>query len=212
MHPRARATDTTPFEGASEDEVESADLLPKDRCSCQRSRPSRPAYHDGHDTGPTRDSPAPLRSERAPARRHGIWDLQPNGPSLPKARDGAWRRHQPGRKEQPLRCGRRDLAPRGASFKASSEFPRREPPRGRYRRWCLSALTSRPGDPGLGGEKHPFQGRHEVVPLGPGFKHRHRVSSTTGRLSTSTRNGAAQPRFKAWRSKPQRQEHPCGEA
>ncbi len=54
------------------------DAVVKDRA------PSRPAYHDGHGTGPTRDSPAPLRSERAPARRHGIWDLQPHGPSLPK--------------------------------------------------------------------------------------------------------------------------------
>ncbi len=87
VHPRARATDATPFEGASEDEVESADLLPRDRCSCQRPRPfytgvPRWARHRS-DKGQPRTTAE--RKSTCPK----AWDLQPHGPSLPKAKDDA---------------------------------------------------------------------------------------------------------------------------
>jgi len=59
--------------------------------------------------------------------------LQPHGPRPPDTAAGSpegatdW----PARKkEQPLRCGRPDLALDGASFKAPLELPRRGPPRG----------------------------------------------------------------------------------
>ena len=126
--------------------------------------PSGPARHGGRGIGPTRGSPASLRGERACARGHETWDLQPHGPSLPKARNNTRRHRRPGWKEQPLRCGRPDLAPRGTRFKASpgtspkgtasrrtpkmmpsgTGFKTRspgsleeEPPFGAHRKWCL---------------------------------------------------------------------------
>jgi hypothetical protein len=109
--------------------------------------PFGPARHEGRGIGPTKSSPASLRDERTRAQGHRIWDLQPHGPSLPETRDDTQGYHRPDWKEQPLRCGRPDLVPKGASFKVSPELPREEPSCDGDRRWCLSAPASRPHHP-----------------------------------------------------------------
>jgi hypothetical protein len=110
---------TPPLRGtARTGKGESARLLPKDRCGCQRSDPS-----DGMK--PTRGRPRVAAERRTSARRHEDRNPQPHGPRPPDTAIN-W----PARKEQPLRCREPDLAPGGASFKAPLELPRRKPPRG----------------------------------------------------------------------------------
>jgi hypothetical protein len=109
---------------------ESARLLPKDRCGCQRSHgPSR-------GTGPTRKRPrvAAGQKNRCPkAQRSG---LQPHGPSLPDTNgspEGAADRL--GRSNRSA-AGSPTWHPKAPvsrprySFKAPLEPPRRGPPRG----------------------------------------------------------------------------------
>ncbi len=113
-------------------------------------------------------------------------NLQPHGPSLPKTRDNTQRRRRPDRKEQPLRCGKPDLAHRSASFKTSlrtspkrdrlaadteggasqhqlqgpvTQASRRRTALRRPPRTGRPSQTLRPGSPGLGGEEHPFRQR-----------------------------------------------------
>jgi hypothetical protein len=91
-----RHTNTSPFRVASEDAAKSAYLLPKDRCDCQRSRPSRTGAPHLARHWADKGQPRIAAGQRTGARRHRIWDSQPHGPSLPKARDDTRGHHRPG--------------------------------------------------------------------------------------------------------------------
>ena len=117
---------TSPLRGtARAGQSESARLLPKDRCGCQRSGPSR-------GTEPTRRRPRVSAGQRAGARGHEDQNSSRTAldPRTPRAGSPEGAADQSARKEQPLRCREPDLATDGASFKAPLELPRKGPPRG----------------------------------------------------------------------------------
>jgi len=101
---------------------ESARLLPKDICGCQRSAPRTARSRRG-------DNPASPRGKE-PVPEGTKIRIAAARPVASKHHRLAQRRHQPARKEQPLRCRKPDLALKSASFKAPLEHPRREPPFG----------------------------------------------------------------------------------
>jgi hypothetical protein len=156
-------TNTSPLRAASADRAESAYLLPKDRCDCQRSGSAdiKPTGNAPHSCAGEKELvPEAQRSVSAARRRFNVRDRRPH-PKLPPTYS---------EKEQPLHCGVSDPAPEGTSLKGSfRSLPRECPPRGRHLKWCLSAPVSSPCDPASWSDAASWR-RPEVVPSGTPFK------------------------------------------
>jgi hypothetical protein len=171
-----------PLQGGARRRFRKRPLLPKDRCDCQRPHPFRAgapqrARHRANRGPPRttaeRKSLCPEAQVLRTCSRTALHFQRPG--MIPE------RHHRPGWEEQPLRCGRRDLARHGASFKASlrtspkGTASRRAPelvPFGpnlktlvagahqegttfwRVTRTVSRHRASRPGNPGLNGGNH----------------------------------------------------------
>jgi hypothetical protein len=134
---------TPPLRGtARAGKGESARLLPKDRYNCQRSGPS-------NGTKPMKRRPRVAAGQRTGARRHKDQSLQPHGSSPPDTAAGSPK----GATDRLGRSNRsaagyptwRPMAPVSRPFWSfPRELPRKEPPRGGYRRWRFSSRLQGP--------------------------------------------------------------------
>jgi hypothetical protein len=184
VHPQLHTPRVIPFRTAPKGRAESAYSLPKDRCDCQRSRPFRTGAPRGARHRTDKEQPRIAAERKNSCPRAQDLGFAAARPFTSETRDNTQGYHRPDWKEQPLRCGRPDLVPEGASFKVSPELPERnhlatetedgafrlqlqdpspgssgkEPPFGGSPEMVQPNRTSRPGEPNLSGRKHPFRG------------------------------------------------------
>ena len=202
---RTHATDASPFRAAPEDDFESAHCFQKtDAIVKDHTLPDRRAARARRraDKGQPRIAAErkSLAKEPVPGGT-GSRNLQPRGPSPPKARDDT--KGTIGRTGRSNRSAAGGLTwrPVAPVSRPHSELPRRGPPRGGW------AFRPQPQDPRCRrppGRNHLSAGHHKrCLPTGlQGLEIQPPTAGTT--LSGKAQNGAPRHPFQAPRTRPQR--------
>ena len=150
--------------------AESACVLPKDRCNCQRTRLYQLGAPSLARPRVDKEQPRIAAGQKPVPEGTKIRVQQPSGPQSPNTINNTQRRHRPARKEQPPRYRAPDLALASTSFRPAPGLPPKPPPQRRITEVVPLGTDFKAQSPRPFWKQSALQRIADMEPLSPNVK------------------------------------------